>query len=143
MFNHGNIQSKIDFMIKEANSMDVGNLKDDYNEIKILLHYIHCVDIFEFLKLYSKDQLNELLVKVAIIYDLLGNSQLSLETIDESLKIIPNTPSTIIFKSGLFVTMNKLDEAQKCLLKFKYLIGEDPYNTYIYNTIRILYYYLL
>ena len=143
MLSHENIQSKIDFMIKEANSMDVGNLKDDYNEIKILLHYIHCVDIFEFLKLYSKVQLNELLVKVAIIYDLLGNSQLSLETIDESLKIIPNTPSTIIFKSGLFVTMNKLDEAQKCLLKFKYLIGEDPYNTYIYNTIRILYYYLL
>ena len=143
MFNHGNIQSKIDFMIKKANSKDVGCLQEDYNEIKILLYYNHCVDIFEFLKFYSKVQLNELLVKIAIIYDLLGNSQLSLETIDESLKIIPNVPSEILLKSILFVTMNKLDEAQKCLLKFKYLIGEDPYSTYIYNTIRILYYYLL
>ena len=98
MHSHENIQSKIDLMIKEANSMDAGSQKDDYNNIKILLYYNHCVDILEFLKLYSKVQLNELLVKVAIIYDLLGNSQLSLETIDESLKIIPNTPSTIIFK---------------------------------------------
>ena len=143
MLSHENIQSKIDFIIKEANSKDVESIKDDYNEIKILLHYNHCVDIFEFLKLYSKVQMNELLVKVAIIYNLLGNSQLSLETIDESLKIIPNKPSAILFKSGLFVTMNKLDEAQKCLLKFKYLIGEDPYSLYLYNTIRILYYYLL
>jgi hypothetical protein len=39
--------------------------------------------------------------------------------------------------------MNKLDEAQKYLLKYKYLIGEDPYNTYIYCSINILYYYLL
>ena len=143
MLSHESIQSKIDSMIKEANSKDVGSLRDDYNDVKILLYYNHCIDIFEFLKLYSKVQLNELLVKIAIIYDLLGNSQLSLETIDESLKIIPNIPSAILFKSGLFVTMNKLEEAQKCLLKFKYLIGEDPYNTYIYNTIRILYYYLL
>ena len=143
MHSHENIQSKIDLMIKEANSMDAGSQKDDYNNIKILLYYNHCVDILEFLKLYSKVQLNELLVKVAIIYDLLGNSQLSLEIIDESLKIISNVPSAILFKSGLFVTMNKLDEAQKCLLKFKYLIGEDPYSTYIYNTFRILYYYLL
>ena len=132
MLNHENIQSKIDYIIKETNSKNDGSLQEDYNKIKILLYYNHCVDIFEFLKLYSKVQLNELLVKIAIIYDLLGNSQLSLETIDESLKIIPNAPSVILFKSGLFVTMNKLDEAQKCLLKYKYLIGEDPHSTYIY-----------
>ena len=143
MLSHENIQSKIDSIIKEANSKNDESLQEDYNKVEILLYYNHCVDIFEFLKLYSKVQLNELLVKIAIIYDFLGNSQLSLETIDESLKIIPNAPSVILFKSGLFVSMNKLDEAQKCLLKYKYLIGEDPYNTYIYCSIRILYYYLL
>ena len=143
MLRHENIQSKIDSMIKEANSKNDGSLQEDYNEVKILLHYNHCVDIFQFLKLYSKVQLNELLVKIAIIYDSLRNSQLSLETIDESLKLIPNVPSLILYKAGLFVTMNKLDEAQKCLLKFKYLIREDPYNTYIYSSIKILYYYLL
>jgi len=143
MFNYENIQSKIDFMIKEINSRDDESLLEDYNEVKILLYYNHCVDIFEFLNLYSKIQLNELLVKIADIYDKLGNSELSLEIIDESLKIIPNAPNIILFKSGLFVTMNKLEEAQKCLIKFKYLIGEDPYNTYIYSSIKIIYYYLL
>ena len=135
-----NIQSKIDSMIKEINSNDD---KEDYNEVKKLLYYNHCVDIFEFLNLYSKIQLNELFVKIAEIYDMLGYSQLSLEILNESLKIIPNVPSVILFKSGLFATMNKLEEAQKCLIKFKYLIGEDPYNTYIYSSIRIIYYYLL
>ena len=143
MISHENIQSKIDSIIKEANSKNDGSLNEDYNKIKILLYYNHCVDIFEFLKLYSKVQLNELLVKIAIINDLLGNSQLSLGIIDKALKIIPNAPSVILFKSGLFATIDKLDEAQKYLLKYKYLIGEDPYNTYIYCSIRILYYYLL
>jgi hypothetical protein len=143
MLNTENIQSKIDSMIKEINSKKDGSLQEDYNEVKILLNYNHCIDIFEFLNLYSKVQLNELLVNIAIIYDLLGNSQLSLEFLDESLKIIPNIPSVILFKSGLFITLNKLDEAQKYLLKFKYLIGEDPYNNYIYSSLRIIYYYLL
>ena len=138
-----NIQSKIDSMIKAINSIKDENLLEDNNEVKRLLYYNHCVDIFEFLKLYSKVQLNELLVNIAIIYDSLGNSELSLEILDESLKIIPNIPSVILFKSGLFATMNKLEEAQKCLLKYKYLIGEDPYGTYIYSSIRIVYYYLL
>ena len=39
--------------------------------------------------------------------------------------------------------MNRVDEAQKCLLKYKYLIGEDIFNDYIYNIVRIIYYYLL
>ena len=138
-----NIQSKIDSMIKAINSIKDENLLEDNNEVKRLLYYNHCVDIFEFLKLYSKVQLNELLVNIAIIYDSLGNSELSLEILDESLKIIPNIPSVILFKSGLFATMNKLEEAQKCLLKYKYLIGEDPYGIYIYSSIRIVYYYLL
>jgi len=143
MSKNGNIQSKIDSMIKEITSNYGGSQLEDYSEIKILLCYNHCVDIFEFLNLYSKIQLNELLVKIADIYDMLGNSQLSLEILDESLKIIPNAPNVILFKSGLFVTMNKLEEAQKYLTKYKYLIGEDPYNTYIYNSIKIIYYYLL
>ena len=143
MKNTGNIQSKIDSIIKELNTNNKENLLENNNEIKMLIHYSHCIDLLEFLKLYSKVQLNELLVSIAINYDKIGNSQLSLEYIEESLKIIPNDPSVIIFESGLFVTMNKLEEAQKCLLKYKYLIGEDPYNIYIYSSINIVYYYLL
>ena len=68
MSKNENIQSKIDSMIKKINSNDD---KGDYNEVKILLYYNHCVDIFEFLNLYSKIQLNEILVKIADIYNML------------------------------------------------------------------------
>jgi len=130
----GNIQTKIDTIIKEINANNKESILENNNEVKMLIYYNHCVDIIEFLKLYSKVQLNELLVSIAINYDKIENSQLSLEYIEESLKIIPNIPSVIIFESGLFVTMNKLDEAQKCLLKYKYLIGDDPYNNYLYHS---------
>ena len=139
----GNIQTKIDTIIKEINANNKESILENNNEVKMLIFYNHCVDIIEFLKLYSKVQLNELLVSIAINYDKIENSQLSLEYIEESLKIIPNVPSVIIFESGLFVTMNKLDEAQKCLLKYKYLIGDDPYNNYLYHSINIVYYYLM
>ena len=80
---------------------------------------------------------------MAVIYEILGYNQLSLEHIEQSLIIIPNVPTIILFKSGLYAAMNRLDEAQKNLLKYKYLIGEDTYYNYIYNSIRILYFYLL
>ena len=138
-----NIQTKIDNIIKIIKSKKDENSQENYGEIQILMYYSHCQDLFDFLKYYSKIQLNELLMKIAIIYDKLGDNQQSLKYVNESLKIISNVPSIILFKSGLFATMNKLGDAQKCLLKYKYLIGEDKYCNYIYNTMNIIYYYLL
>ena len=92
---------------------------------------------------YYKIQKNELLFQISVIYDILGYSELSLEYTNKSLDIIQNVPTIILFKSGICASMNRLDEGQKCLLKFKYLIGEDIFDNYIYNIVRIIYYYLL
>ena len=138
-----NIQSQIDNIIKKIESKNDENSQENYDEIQIYIYYTHCQDLFDFLKYYSKIQLNELLIQIAIINNKFGDNQQSLEYVNKSLKIIPNTPSIILFKSGLFASMNKLEDAQKCLLKYKYLIGEDKYCNYIYNTMNIIYYYLL
>ena len=138
------IQLKIDKLISSVTQTNYdNNQQGEVNEVTILISYNHCLDLFDFLQNYYKIQKNELLFQISLIYDILGYSRLSLEYTNKSLDLIPNVPTIILFKSGICASMNRLDEAQKCLLKFKYLIGEDVFNNYIYNIVRIIYYYLL
>ena len=136
------IQQKIDQLIENATTKKDNKNNQEVNEVACLISYSHCLDLFEFLRIYSRIQKNELLFQMAFIYEILGYYDLSLKYIDESLTIIPNVPTIILFKSCLYATMNEMDEAQKFLLKYKYLIGEDSYYNYLYNSIRILYFYL-
>ena len=134
---------KIDTIISDINQNCQDNQNEEKNQITALMGYSHCLDLFDFLQLYSKIQKNELLFQTAIIYDSIGYTELSMDYINESLALIPNVPSIILYKSGLFASLNKLDEAQKWLLKYKYLIGEKEYDNYIHDSILILFYYLL
>ena len=137
------IQLKIDQLIENINSKiyNISNSQEQINDIITLISFNHCLDLFEFLKNYYKIQKNELIVQMAIIYDMLGYNKKALEYIKESLNIVENVPTVILFKSVLYASLNKLEEAQKYLLKYKYLIGEDSYYNFIYNSIRIVYYY--
>ena len=137
------IQLKIDTIISDINQNSQDNQNEEKNQITALMGYSHCLDLFDFLQIYSKIQKNELLVQTAIIYDSIGYGELSMDYINESLTLIPNVPSIILYKSGLFASLNKLDEAQKWLLKYKYLIGENPYDNYVHDTFLVLLYYLL
>ena len=137
------IQLKIDTIISDINQNGQDNQNEEKNQITALMGYSHCLDLFDFLQLYSKIQKNELLFQTAIIYDSIGYTELSMDYINESLVLIPNVPSIILYKSGLFASLNKLDEAQKWLLKYKYLIGEKEYDNYIHDSILIMFYYLL
>ena len=134
---------KIDTIISDINQNCQDNKNEEKSQITALMGYSHCLDLFDFLQLYSKIQKNELLFQTAIIYDSIGYTELSMDYINESLALIPNVPSIILFKSGLFASLNKLDEAQKWLLKYKYLIGEKEYDNYIHDSILIMFYYLL
>ena len=137
------IQLKIDTIISDVNKNNESPQNEEKNQITALIGYSHCIDLFEFLKLYSKPQKNELLFQTAIIYDSIGYSELSMEYINEALLIIPNVPTIILYKSGLYANQNKLDEAQKWLLKYKYLIGENRYDNYIYESFQTIFYFLL
>ena len=137
------IQLKIDTIISDVNKINENLQNEEKNQITTLIGYSHCIDLFDFLKLFSKAQKNELLFQTALIYDSIGYSELSMEYINEALLIIPNVPTIILYKCGLYANQNKLDEAQKWLLKYKYLIGENKYDNYIYESFQTIFYYLL
>ena len=137
------IQLKIDTIISEINQNREDVQNEEKNNITALIGYSHCLDLYDFLKLYSKVQKNELLFQAAIIYDSIGYSELSMDYIDQALLLIPNVPSIILYKSGLYANQNKIDEAQKWLLKYKYLIGENKYDNYIHDSLQTLFYFLL
>ena len=137
------IQLKIDSIISDIKQNTEDSQNEEKNQITALMGYSHCIDLFDFLKLYSKVQKNELLFQVAIIYDSIGYSELSMEYINEALLLIQNVPTIILYKCGLFANQNKLDEAQKLLLKYKYLIGENKYDNYIHDSLQTIFYYLL
>ena len=137
------IQLKIDTIISEINQNREDIQNEEKNNITALIGYSHCLDLYDFLKLYSKVQKNELLFQAAIIYDSIGYSELSMDYIDQALLLIPNVPSIILYKSGLYANQNKIDEAQKWLLKYKYLIGENKYDNYIHDSLQTLFYFLL
>ena len=137
------IQLKIDTIISDVNKINENSQNEEKNQITTLIGYSHCIDLFDFLKLFSKAQKNELLFQTALIYDSIGYSELSMEYINEALLIIPNVPTIILYKCGLYANQNKLDEAQKWLLKYKYLIGENKYDNYIYESFQTIFYYLL
>ena len=95
---------KIDTIISDINQNCQDNQNEEKNQITALMGYSHCLDLFDFLQLYSKIQKNELLFQTAIIYDSIGYTELSMDYINESLALIPNVPSIILFKSGLFAS---------------------------------------
>ena len=137
------IQLKIDTIISEINESNSEDQSEEKNQITALIGYNHCLDLFDFLQIYSKIQKNELLVQIALIYDSIGYLELSLDYINESLLLIPNVPSIILYKCGLFASLNKFDEAQKWLVKYKYLIGDNKYDNYIHDCFTVIFYYLL
>ena len=137
------IQLKIDRIISDINLNNQDNQNEEKNQITALMGYSHCLDLFDFLQIFSKIQKNELFVQAAIIYESIGYTELSMNYINESLVLIPNVPSIILYKSGLFASLNKLDEAQKWLIKYKYLIGENLYDNYIHDSYQVVLYYLM
>ena len=137
------IQLKIDTIISEINENNSENQNEEKNQITALMSYHHCLDLFDFLQIFSKIQKSELLVQIALIYDSIGYLELSLDYINESLLLIPNVPSIILYKCGLFASLNKLDEAQKWLVKYKYLIGENKQDNYFHDCFIVIFYYLL
>ena len=90
------IQLKIDTIISDINQFSPESQNEEKNQITALMGYNHCLDLYDFLQIFSKIQKNELLVQTAIIYDSIGYSELSMDFINESLLLIPNVPSIIL-----------------------------------------------
>jgi len=129
------MQNKIDRLISNGNS----EFSDQRNVISALVEYSRCLDLFDLLDRSYKVQLHEVLVRIAICFDILGNFQKTLDYLNRALTIVPNAGSLILYKSVLLQTLGKTEEAQKILIKFKQISGKKQMD--LYETFRLVFYY--
>lgn len=134
------IQNKIDLLIKDGNDK-ISITKR--NEIGALVSYSQALDLFDFLERPYNIQIHETNVKISMCWEILGNVKNALEYLNNAMSIIPNIPSLTLYKSILLQMLNLSDESQKYLLKFKQLGGNNIIHNYLYDTFRIIYYYIL
>ena len=137
------LQKKIDNFIIEANEKISNNNEKERNEIDALVIYLKAIDLFEFINKKSNIQQHEILFKISFLFDLIGNKKSSLNYIEKSIELIPNVPIVILFKSIILKSLNKNEEAQQQLIKFKHLCGKNDYYIYIHDIIQIIYFFLL
>lgn len=130
-----NIQNKIDRLIINGNN----EFSEQRNVISALVEYSRSLDLYDFSDRSYKIQTHEVLVRIAICYDILGNFTKTVEFLNRSLLLVPNVSSLILYKSVLLQTLGKTDDAQKILIKYKQISGRKQMD--LYETFRLVFYY--
>ena len=92
-----NIQNKIDKLIIEANEQ----FSEENKIVEALTNYSRAYELFNYLDRKYKIQNHEILVRIAICWDVLGNFHLALDNLNKALIIVKNVPYLIIYKSIL------------------------------------------
>ena len=137
---HNSIQYKIDSFIKDANDK-ISIAKR--NEIGALVSYSQALDLFDFLDKPYSIQYHEINVKISMCWELLGNVKTSLEYLNIAMQTIPNIPTLILYKSVLLQMLGFSEDSQKFLLKFKQLGGKNIQLNFLYDTFRLIFYYVM
>lgn len=137
---HNSIQYKIDSLIKDANDK-ISITKR--NEIGALVSYSQALDLFDFLDKPYSIQYHEINVKIAMCWELLGNAKTALEYLNIAMQTIPNIPTLTLYKSVLLQMLGLSEDSQKYLLKFKQLGGKNIQLNFLYDTFRLIFYYVM
>ena len=132
-----NIQNRIDRLISNANN----EFNEQRNVIAAIIEYSKSLDLFDFMDKTYKIQTHEVLVRIAICFDILGNFTKTLEFLNKSLNLINNVSSLILYKSVLLQTIGKSDEAQKILIKFKQISSKRHLE--LYETFRLIFFHTM
>ena len=132
-----NIQNKIDKLIIEANEQ----FSKENKVIEALTNYSRALELFNYLDRKYKIQIHEILVRIAICWDVLGNFHLALDNLNKALIIVKNVPCLIIYKSILEFSLKMTDDAYDTLYIFKKITQVGKLN-YLYYLIDIMYLYI-
>ena len=119
-----NLQNKIDRLITSGNI----EFAENRNVICALVDYQRALDIFEYLEKEYKIQYHELLVRIAICYDILGNYNRTIDYLTKAMKLVPNICNLVLYKSVLYFANGDHNKGIKLLNKFKNLsqgIGKE------------------
>ena len=131
------IQNKIDKYIQQGNQA----FSEENRVIEALVKYSRAYELYNYLDRKYKVQIHEVLVRIAICWDVLGNYILAYDNLCKALKIIPKIKVLTVYKTALEFSLNKNKEAFDTLELFKKISEHSKY-VYLYYLFRIIFKYI-
>ena len=131
------IQNKIDKYIQQGNQA----FSEESRVIEALVKYSRAYELYNYLDRKYKVQIHEVLVRIAICWDVLGNYILAYDNLCKALKIIPKIKVLTVYKTALEFSLNKNKEAFDTLELFKKISEHSKY-VYLYYLFSIIFKYI-
>ena len=131
------VQNKIDKFIQQGNQA----FSEENRVIEALVKYSRAYELFNYLDRKYNVQIHEVLVRIAICWDVLGNYVLAYENLCKALKIIPNIKVLTVYKTALEFSLNKNEEAYETLALFNKISQHSKY-IYLYYLFSIIFKYI-
>ena len=131
------IQNKIDKYIQQGNQA----FSEENRVIEALVKYSRAYELYNYLDRKYKVQIHEVLVRIAICWDVLGNYILAYDNLCKALKLIPNIKVLTVYKTALEFSLNKNKEAFETLELFNKISQHSKY-VYLYYLFSIIFKYI-
>ena len=128
------IQNKIDKYIQQGNQA----FSEENRVIEALIKYSRAYELYNYLDRKYKVQIHEILVRIAICWDVLGNYILAYENLCKALIIIPKIKVLTVYKTALEFSLNKNKEAFETLELFNKICQHSKY-IYLYYLFSIIF----
>lgn len=128
------IQNKIDKFIQQGNQA----FSEENRVIEALIKYSRAYELYNYLDRKYKVQIHEVLVRIAICWDVLGNYVLAYENLCKALIIIPKIKVLTVYKTALEFSLNKNKEAFETLELFNKICQHSKY-IYLYYLFNIIF----
>ena len=128
------IQNKIDRFIQQGNLA----FSEENRVIEALIKYSRAYELFNYLDRKYKIQIHEVLVRIVICWDVLGNYILAYDNLCKALNIVPKIKVLTIYKTALEFSLNKNKEAFETLEFFKKICQHSKY-IYLYYLFSIIF----
>ena len=131
------IQNKIDKFIQQGNQA----FSEENRVIEALIKYSRAYELYNYLDRKYNVQMHEVLVRIAICWDVLGNYILAYENLCKALKVIPKIKVLTVYKTSLEFSLNKNKEALETLELFHKISQHSKY-IYLYYLFSIIFKYI-
>jgi hypothetical protein len=128
------IQNKIDKFIQQGNQA----FSEENRVIEALTKYSRAYELYNYLDRKYNVQIHEVLVRIAICWDVLGNYVLAYENLCKALVIIPKIKVLTVYKTALEFSLNKNKEAYETLELFNKICQHSKY-IYLYYLFNIIF----
>ena len=128
------IQNKIDKFIQQGNQA----FSEENRVIEALTKYFRAYELYNYLDRKYNVQIHEVLVRIAICWDVLGDYVLAYENLCKALVIIPKIKVLTVYKTALEFSLNKNKEAYETLELFNKISQHSKY-IYLYYLFNIIF----